>query len=340
VVVGFGFTQLSQADPVFFVDNPSGNSTDWTNSVTGLGASINANINFNAHPLGVLDDTFYSTSDGVTFSQSGFVGDVTAGQGPAQANTSGSQPGEGLNVASNHLRMGLMSPDANTSILTISFNAPVLGVGFFSIDFFDTGATITIDAYDAINGTGGLLGSADSVNQNFQQNNLYFLGVSDVDNVIRSLVITLNNKSGIGDVIGIDDIRFAPVPEPSTLAIDIKPGSDPNAINPRSKGVIPVAILTTEDFDAPVNVDPSTVEFGPSGAGIGHRSVHFEDVDGDGDLDLVLHFPTQRTGIACGDTKASLTGETFDGTPIEGSDSIVTVGCKSKGDKKGKNKSK
>jgi len=35
-----------------------------------------------------------------------------------------------------------------------------------------------------------------------------------------------------------------------TVAIDIKPGSDPNAINPNSKGVIPVAILTTPEFDA------------------------------------------------------------------------------------------
>jgi len=34
------------------------------------------------------------------------------------------------------------------------------------------------------------------------------------------------------------------------VAIDIKPGSDPNAINLGSKGVIPVAILSSLDFDA------------------------------------------------------------------------------------------
>ena len=34
--------------------------------------------------------------------------------------------------------------------------------------------------------------------------------------------------------------------------------------------------------------------------------------------DPLLHFKTKETGIACGDTEASLTGETFGGTPIEG----------------------
>ena len=113
----------------------------------------------------------------------------------------------------------------------------------------------------------------------------------------------------------------------ATVAIDIKPGSFPNSINPRSKGVIPVAILTTDSFDA-TNVDPLTVVFGPNGAVEAHGRGHIEDADGDGDLDLVLHFRTQETGIQCGDTAASLTGETFGGQLIEGSDSISTVGCK------------
>ena len=119
--------------------------------------------------------------------------------------------------------------------------------------------------------------------------------------------------------------------------IDIKPGSDPNSINPKSKGKIAVAILTTGTFDA-TTVYPLSVWFGPNGAAEAHGRGYIEDADGDGDLDLVLHFKTQDTGIACGDTEASLSGETFNGAPITGSDSIVTVGCKSKGDKKGKNK--
>lgn len=108
--------------------------------------------------------------------------------------------------------------------------------------------------------------------------------------------------------------------------IDVKPGSDPNSINPRSRGVIPVAILTTSDFDA-TTVDPLSVRFGPSGATETHGRGHIEDIDGDGDDDMLLHFRTEETGIQCGDTSVSLTGQTSDATLIEGSDSIVTVGC-------------
>jgi probable HAF family extracellular repeat protein len=109
----------------------------------------------------------------------------------------------------------------------------------------------------------------------------------------------------------------------STVSIDIKPGGHPNSINPKSRGRIPVAILATDTFD-PTTVDPNTIAFGPKGA----RPLHStrEDVDGDGDIDVIFYFSTQATGIQCGDTSVSLTGEARDGT-IEGSDSVITVGC-------------
>lgn len=52
-----------------------------------------------------------------------------------------------------------------------------------------------------------------------------------------------------------------------------------------------------------------------------------EDIDGDGDTDMVLQFDTQSTGIACGDASASLTGKALSGQAIQGFDSINTVGC-------------
>ena len=111
------------------------------------------------------------------------------------------------------------------------------------------------------------------------------------------------------------------------VATDIKPGSDPNSINLKSKGKIPVAILTTGDFDAQL-VDPSTVQFGPGAATESHNRWHVKDVDEDGDLDLLFHFNTQDTGIQCGDTEATLTGMTFSGEPFTGTDAIRIVKCR------------
>ena len=110
------------------------------------------------------------------------------------------------------------------------------------------------------------------------------------------------------------------------LSVDIRPDAVPNLINLTSHGVIAVAILTTPEFDA-TSVNFATVEFGPAGAVEVHGMGHRKDVDGDGDIDLVLHFRTQETGIACGQTSAVLTGQTSDSVPVSGSDSITTTNC-------------
>ena len=103
-------------------------------------------------------------------------------------------------------------------------------------------------------------------------------------------------------------------------------GSRPNAINPKSKDVIPVAILGSVNFDA-TQVDFSTAEFGPSKASPVHDG-HVEDVNHDDIFDIVFHFNTQDTCIACGDIDATLSGETFGGVAFTGTDSVKTAGCK------------
>ena len=103
--------------------------------------------------------------------------------------------------------------------------------------------------------------------------------------------------------------------------IDIKPGSDPNSINLKSKGVVPVAVLSTDAFDAN-SVDPSTVKF----AGASPLRWTLEDVDGDGDTDLLFHFKTQELDNLNEDsTEAFLTGYTYEGEFIWGTDTVNIV---------------
>jgi uncharacterized delta-60 repeat protein len=113
------------------------------------------------------------------------------------------------------------------------------------------------------------------------------------------------------------------------VSVDIEPGESPNAINPGSNGTTPVAILSSATFNAPSQVDTSSLRFGRTGT---EASLAFcsspEDVNGDGRLDVVCHFTTKKEGFQPGDSQGVLTGQTVAGTPISGTDSVVIVPSK------------
>ena len=105
-----------------------------------------------------------------------------------------------------------------------------------------------------------------------------------------------------------------------TIELDIRPGGNPNNINLSSRGVVPVAVLTTESFDAK-NVNPKSLFFAKAQP----TRCNIADVENDGDLDLLCHFETQDLHLDLDATAATLTGTTYDGQEIKGTDSIRIV---------------
>ncbi len=112
------------------------------------------------------------------------------------------------------------------------------------------------------------------------------------------------------------------------VRIDIKPGSDPNSINLNSAGVIPVAILSSDTFDA-TTVDPITVSLAGAKVKMVGKSnrylCHTEDVNGDSRLDMVCQVETAQFMIEPGETVAVLEAATLAGQAIRGEDSIRIV---------------
>ena len=132
---------------------------------------------------------------------------------------------------------------------------------------------------------------------------------------------------------GIDDLPLASPWDPTILVeIDIKPGSYPNSINLGSYGLVPLAILSSAEFDA-TTVDAESVELAGAGVAVRGKSnkymAHQEDVNGDGLVDLMVQVATENLDPdSFQDGFAILTGnllEEFGGTLIEGADEITIV---------------
>jgi len=149
------------------------------------------------------------------------------------------------------------------------------------------------------------------------------------------------------------DPQIKPVPS-IIVPLDIKPGSCTNPLNVRSKGVIPVAVLGTYDFDVS-DIDLTSVrliDVAPLRSSMEDVATPFEpfvgkedvndcnDYGPDGFEDLTLKFDTQQIVGELGDVEdgekvvLTLTGVLNDGTEIKGED-ILTILRKGK-EKKGK----
>ena len=106
------------------------------------------------------------------------------------------------------------------------------------------------------------------------------------------------------------------IPGPSTLSvpIDIKPGSDPNSVNLKAKGVLPVSILGTGDFDVH-DVDMASLRLAgssPKQKGNSGKLGTYEDLNNDSILDLILHFPVPDLDIELEAEQLTLEQLTFE----------------------------
>jgi len=154
------------------------------------------------------------------------------------------------------------------------------------------------------------------------------LMAAEIDS-LRTTLLSLDSKQFSGTLFSVLYDLSASVFSASTARtfIDIKPGDFPNSINPKSKGKIPVAILSTNSLDAPSQVDRASLTFGRTG---GEHSLAFcnangEDVNRDGLRDLVCHFYTRKTSFKAGDSDGILKGESYSGMPFISTDSVQIV---------------
>lgn len=165
-------------------------------------------------------------------------------------------------------------------------------------------------------------------------------GDGDVDSDdIQALIPQLNRfTDGLGDPGDLDGdgllsdtdlallTELVKILEVVEIDIDVLPGSEKNPINPNRKGVIPVAILGSDTFDVET-IDLETLRFGPAGALPAHvTGGHLEDVNEDGVIDLVSHYPIQETGIVADIEEACVTATTMEGQAVKGCDQISIIG--------------
>lgn len=135
---------------------------------------------------------------------------------------------------------------------------------------------------------------------------------------------------GLHNFGGGSDPIFAIATEVSVVepvAIDIKPGSDPNCFNANGHGVIPVAVLGSASFDVSA-IDQTTLSFGGATVRVRGNKGPFcgvEDTNGDGWMDIVCQFEDNPDYWETGQDEATLTGKTLDAMDIEGTDSICIV---------------
>jgi T5SS/PEP-CTERM-associated repeat protein len=252
-------------------------------------------------------------------------GKISPGLSPGQLTIDGD-----LNISNGVLDLEANSPSLKDE-LEVSGNVTIGPEAIFNIVI---GFELT-DTFDIGDFFFNVLGSF-TVDPAFQADQINLFFTADSGMTIGKTVEIMLGGSPFSVVAMAAPQTYVEVP------IDIKPGSCPNPLNIKSKGVLPVAILGTEDFDV-TDIDPASLRL----AGVAPILSSIEDVSTpllekqdecdcisegeDGIDDLTLKFDTQEIISALGEIAdgdelvLTLTGELLDGTHIEGEDCIIIL---------------
>jgi hypothetical protein len=123
-------------------------------------------------------------------------------------------------------------------------------------------------------------------------------------------------------------------PLPTYVTIDIKPGNSQNRIKLSSHGVLAVAVLTTQDFDASqftpemAHLSDASIAMTEGCTGAIEQRCSLDDENGDGRLDLVFFFRIQDLNLTLSSTAATLMAHgSFSSVAmhIVGTDSVQVV---------------
>lgn len=143
--------------------------------------------------------------------------------------------------------------------------------------------------------------------------------------------VRIDNLGSSGSFEGADLSDVSAVHSAVLASIELRSGaSTPAPLNLKSRGALPVALISTPNFDA-LGVDPATIAMGDPETG--HTAAPFSwtptDVNGDGLADLLLRFRTTDlvlSGAVTVDTiRFVVTARTAAGQPVIGTTGVRIV---------------
>jgi probable HAF family extracellular repeat protein len=198
----------------------------------------------------------------------------------------------------------------------------------------------------AINSAGVIVGSSQGADGYYAP----FVWVDGVMYDLRKRIVNLADWSNLQGAIDINEsgviigrgryygddapsggyyriYRLTPI---TAVAVDVLPGDENNVVYPTRVGKLPVAVLSSPEFDA-TQVDPNSLRFGLGETAPTNAPTIIADVDGQHGDDTQVRFRVDKSGIFCDDTEVNLYGETFAGESIAGTDQIDASNCEAGG---------